>query len=84
MSELLKGYAARCPALRPLCIVLKIFLREQNLHRAYSGGLASVSLMAMAVVYLRQATALCHEYCAYMFVVRNRNATAKLPLGTPL
>ena len=54
MSELLSAAASRGPALRPLCLVLKIFMREQGLHRPYSGGLASVSLNCMAIAYLRQ------------------------------
>ena len=54
MSMLLSDYVERFPMLRPLCLVFKLFLREQGLHRPYSGGLASVSLMCMIITYLRQ------------------------------
>lgn len=54
MTTLLSDYVSWLPSLQPLCVVLKLFLREQGLNRPYSGGLASVSLMCMLIAYLRQ------------------------------
>ena len=53
-SELISEFSHRIPAIRSLCIVLKLFLWEQGLNRPYSGGIASVTLMCMIIAYLRQ------------------------------
>ena len=43
----------RLPPLKPLVLVLKQFLREQNLHQPFTGGLSSHALTLMVVSYLQ-------------------------------
>lgn len=42
------------PALRPLVLVLKQFLKERGLMESYSGGLSSYGLVLMAARYLQE------------------------------
>jgi non-canonical poly(A) RNA polymerase PAPD5/7 len=41
------------PALRPLVLVMKCFLKQRKLHSAASSGLSSYALICMAISYLQ-------------------------------
>ncbi|ERN06559.1 hypothetical protein AMTRI_Chr01g135620 [Amborella trichopoda] len=44
---------AKIPPLRPLCMILKIFLQQRELNEVYSGGIGSYALLAMLIAYLQ-------------------------------
>ncbi|RDB24414.1 Non-canonical poly(A) RNA polymerase PAPD5 [Hypsizygus marmoreus] len=51
--DLIKGYLSRMPALRPLLLVLKGFLRQRNLNDASRGGLGSYALTCLCISFLQ-------------------------------
>lgn len=57
-------YLAKMPALRPLVMVLKGFLRQRNLNSAASSGLSSYALICMAISFLQV-----RETSCFIFIV---------------
>ncbi|KAG6826112.1 hypothetical protein H0H92_001096 [Tricholoma furcatifolium] len=51
--EVIKGYLAKMPALRPLVLLLKGFLRQRNLNDAAKGGLGSYALICLCIHFLQ-------------------------------
>lgn len=51
-AEAMKGYLAQLPSMRPLVIVLKIFLLQRNLNEVYHGGLGSYALLTAVAAFL--------------------------------
>ena len=49
----IKGYIEKYPALRPLLLVVKCFLKQRNLNEVYSGGLGSYTLLLLVVSHLQ-------------------------------
>ncbi|CAM9002943.1 unnamed protein product [Rhodiola kirilowii] len=44
---------SKLPPLRPLCLILKIFLQQRELNEVYSGGIGSYALLAMLIAMLQ-------------------------------
>jgi hypothetical protein len=57
-AELVRELLARYPALAPLALALKQFLKERSLHHAYTGGLSSYCLLLLLAAYSKHAAAL--------------------------
>ena len=57
-AELVRELLARYPALAPLALALKQFLKERSLHHAYTGGLSSYCLLLLLAAYAKHAAAL--------------------------
>ena len=41
------------PPLRPLCVVIKLFLQQRELNEVYTGGIGSYALITMIIAYLQ-------------------------------
>ncbi|KAJ8616388.1 hypothetical protein MRB53_035760 [Persea americana] len=52
-AEFIKDAVARIPPLKPLCLILKIFLQQRELNEVYSGGIGSYALLAMLMAHLQ-------------------------------
>jgi len=57
-AELVRELLARYPALAPLALSLKQFLKERSLHHAYTGGLSSYCVIILLAAYAKHAAAL--------------------------
>jgi DNA polymerase sigma len=53
-NRVVTALMAESPALRPLVLVLKQFLKERGLMESYSGGLSSYGLVLMVARYLQE------------------------------
>lgn len=51
--QVIRGYLAEFPALRPLLLVLKCFLQQRSLNEVFSGGLGSYSVLLLVVSHLQ-------------------------------
>ncbi|PNX81029.1 PAP-associated domain-containing protein 5-like, partial [Trifolium pratense] len=49
----LREAVAKWHQLRPLCLILKVFLQQRELNEVYSGGIGSYALLTMLMVMLR-------------------------------
>ncbi|EYU44940.1 hypothetical protein ABFS82_13G074500 [Erythranthe guttata] len=52
-AEFIKDAVFRWPPLRPLCLILKIFLQQRELNEVYTGGIGSYALLSMLIALLR-------------------------------
>ena len=52
-GKLMRSFARRFPAMRPLTMVLKVFLAQRRLNDTYSGGVGSFLLCGMIVSFLQ-------------------------------
>lgn len=52
-AKFIKDAVAKFPPLRPLCLILKVFLQQRELNEVYSGGLGSFALLAMLIAMLQ-------------------------------
>ncbi|XP_047334008.1 terminal nucleotidyltransferase 4B-like [Impatiens glandulifera] len=52
-ADFIKDAVARWPPLRPLCLVLKVFLQQRDLNEVYTGGIGSYALLTMLIAMLR-------------------------------
>ncbi|KAF6152168.1 hypothetical protein GIB67_028082 [Kingdonia uniflora] len=43
----------KIPPLRPLCLILKVFLQQRELNEVYSGGIGSYALLTMLIAQLQ-------------------------------
>lgn len=57
-AEYIKDAISRLPPLRPLCLILKVFLQQRELNEVYSGGIGSYALLAMLIAMLRSVNEL--------------------------
>ncbi|XP_011004632.1 PREDICTED: poly(A) RNA polymerase protein 2 isoform X3 [Populus euphratica] len=59
-AEFIKNAISKWPELRPLCLILKVFLQQRELNEVYSGGISSYALLAMlmAMLQIRSAFAM--------------------------
>jgi non-canonical poly(A) RNA polymerase PAPD5/7 len=48
-----QGAMQALPPLRPLCLVLKIFLQQRELNEVYQGGIGSYALLVMLLAHLQ-------------------------------
>ena len=52
-AEFVAREVARFPALKPLCLVLKIFLQQRELNEVYTGGIGSYGLLIMIIAHIQ-------------------------------
>ncbi|KAL9232429.1 hypothetical protein vseg_007543 [Gypsophila vaccaria] len=52
-AEYIKDVISSLPPLRPLCLILKVFLQQRELNEVYSGGIGSYALLAMLIAMLK-------------------------------
>ncbi|KAJ7300053.1 hypothetical protein O6H91_Y086900 [Diphasiastrum complanatum] len=52
-AEFIKEAIAALPPLKPLCMVLKMFLQQRELNEVYTGGLGSYALLVMLLTHLQ-------------------------------
>ncbi|KAH7685731.1 Polynucleotide adenylyltransferase protein [Dioscorea alata] len=52
-ASFIKDAVNRIPPLRPLCLILKVFLHQRELNEVYSGGIGSYTLLAMLIACLQ-------------------------------
>lgn len=52
-AEVIKEAMKKMPPLRPLCLVLKLFLQQRRLNEVYSGGIGSYALLVMIMAHLQ-------------------------------
>ncbi|KAL6570609.1 hypothetical protein OROGR_000159 [Orobanche gracilis] len=52
-AEYIKGAVSKWPPLRPLCLILKVFLQQRELNEVYTGGIGSYALLSMLIAMLR-------------------------------
>lgn len=52
-AEFIQDAISKWPPLRPLCLILKVFLQQRELNEVYSGGIGSYALLAMLIAMLR-------------------------------
>ncbi|CAN8252781.1 unnamed protein product [Cochlearia groenlandica] len=51
-AEFIQDAVLRLPPLRPLCMILKVFLQQRELNVVSSGGLGSYALITMLIAFL--------------------------------
>nr|GEV54616.1 non-canonical poly(A) RNA polymerase PAPD5 [Tanacetum cinerariifolium] len=54
-AEYIQDSISKWPSLRPLCLILKVFLQQRELNEVYSGGIGSYALLAMLIAMLRNS-----------------------------
>lgn len=52
-AEYIQEAVVKWPPLRPLCLILKVFLQQRELNEVYSGGIGSYALLTMLMAMLR-------------------------------
>lgn len=52
-AKFIKDALNAVPPLKPLCLVLKIFLQQRELNEVYTGGLGSYALLVMLLAHLQ-------------------------------
>lgn len=52
-ADFIKDYVKKLPALRPLCMILKVFLHQRELNEVYTGGIGSYALLTMLITHLQ-------------------------------
>nr|XP_016498763.1 PREDICTED: non-canonical poly(A) RNA polymerase PAPD5-like [Nicotiana tabacum] len=52
-AEFIKDAMSNWPPLRPLCLILKVFLQQRELNEVYTGGIGSYALLVMLIAMLQ-------------------------------
>lgn len=52
-ADYIKDAIVKLPPLRPLCLIVKVFLQQRELNEVYSGGIGSYALLVMLIAMLR-------------------------------
>ncbi|XP_073006870.1 uncharacterized protein [Typha latifolia] len=52
-ADFIKDAVKKLPPLRPLCLILKVFLQQRELNEVYSGGIGSYALLTMLITHLQ-------------------------------
>ncbi|WVZ69326.1 hypothetical protein U9M48_018126 [Paspalum notatum var. saurae] len=52
-ADFIKDSVKKLPALRPLCMLLKVFLHQRELNEVYTGGIGSYALLTMLITHLQ-------------------------------
>ncbi|MQL93319.1 hypothetical protein Taro_025959 [Colocasia esculenta] len=52
-ADFIKDSVMKMPALRPLCLILKVFLQQRELNEVFLGGIGSYALIAMLIAHLQ-------------------------------
>ncbi|KAG8474689.1 hypothetical protein CXB51_031147 [Gossypium anomalum] len=72
-AEFIKESVIKWPQLRPLCLILKVFLQQRDLNEVYSGGIGSYALLAMIIAMLKfravvDAALEAHLHCLQLYL----------------
>ncbi|KAH9802705.1 nucleotidyltransferase family protein [Citrus sinensis] len=78
-AEFIKDALAECPPLRPLCLILKVFLQQRELNEVYSGGIGSFALLTMIMAVLKIVNDV--PYMAYLQSLYKCRASPEHNLG---
>ncbi|KAI3803486.1 hypothetical protein L1987_31638 [Smallanthus sonchifolius] len=54
-AEYILDAISKLPPLRPLCLILKVFLQQRRLNEVFSGGIGSYALLAMLIAMLQNS-----------------------------
>ncbi|KAI3774984.1 hypothetical protein L1987_49551 [Smallanthus sonchifolius] len=54
-AEYIQDAISKWPPLRPLCLILKVFLQQRRLNEVFSGGIGSYALLAMLIAMLQNS-----------------------------
>ncbi|CAN1762017.1 Terminal nucleotidyltransferase 4B [Linum perenne] len=54
-ADFIKDAVVRWPSLRPLCLILKVFLQQRELNEVYTGGIGSYALLTMLMAALKSS-----------------------------
>ncbi|XP_078168736.1 nucleotidyltransferase family protein isoform X2 [Carex rostrata] len=52
-ADFIKDAVRKLPPLRPLSLILKVFLQQRELNEVFSGGIGSYALLSMLIAYLQ-------------------------------
>ncbi|KAL5221594.1 hypothetical protein ABZP36_026307 [Zizania latifolia] len=52
-ADFIKDFVKKFPALRHLCMILKVFLHQRELNEVYTGGIGSYALLTMLITHLQ-------------------------------
>ncbi|XAR68338.1 Polynucleotide adenylyltransferase [Bertholletia excelsa] len=52
-ADFIKDAVSKWPPLRPLCLILKVFLQQRELNEVYTGGIGSYALLVMLIAMMR-------------------------------
>ncbi|KAL2466826.1 Nucleotidyltransferase family protein [Abeliophyllum distichum] len=52
-AEYITDAISKWPPLRPLCLILKVFLQQRELNEVYTGGIGSYALLVMLIAMLQ-------------------------------
>ncbi|GLT83350.1 hypothetical protein SLE2022_016440 [Rubroshorea leprosula] len=52
-AEFIQDAVSKWPPIRPLCLILKVFLQQRELNEVYSGGIGSYALLSMLMAMLQ-------------------------------
>ncbi|KAG0489153.1 hypothetical protein HPP92_007964 [Vanilla planifolia] len=52
-ADFIKEVVEKIPPLKPLCLILKVFLQQRELNEVYTGGIGSYALLAMLIAHLQ-------------------------------
>ncbi|KAG8472261.1 hypothetical protein CXB51_034494 [Gossypium anomalum] len=74
--EFIKEAVLKWPQLRPLCLILKVFLQQRDLNEVYSGGIGSYALLAIIIAML--------QVCIFGFSIRKFRAVVDAALEAHL
>ncbi|KAK8353968.1 hypothetical protein V6Z12_A05G192600 [Gossypium hirsutum] len=75
-AEFIKEAVLKWPQLRPLCLILKVFLQQRDLNEVYSSGIDSYALLAMIIAML--------QICIFGFSIRKFRAVVDAALEAHL
>ncbi|KAG8386317.1 hypothetical protein BUALT_Bualt03G0136400 [Buddleja alternifolia] len=62
-ADFIKDAISKWPPLRPLCLILKVFLQQRELNEVYTGGIGSYALLSMLIAMLRCAPSDTYQCC---------------------
>ncbi|XP_027341411.1 non-canonical poly(A) RNA polymerase PAPD5 isoform X3 [Abrus precatorius] len=60
-ADFIQEAVVKWPPLRPLCLILKVFLQQRELNEVYSGGIGSYALLTMLMAMLRVSASVEHN-----------------------
>ncbi|KAK3161539.1 hypothetical protein QOZ80_1BG0078380 [Eleusine coracana subsp. coracana] len=52
-ADFIKDAVKKLPGLKPLCMILKVFLHQRELNEVYTGGIGSYALLTMLITHLQ-------------------------------
>jgi len=70
-AKFIKDAITKIPPLKPLCLILKIFLQQRELNEVYSGGIGSYALLVMLMTHLQMHWSRQSSACKSTFLESN-------------